>query len=174
MLPDGTTTIPTIANANLGHHKILLTTFTDAGGLPWALSWASHVSKHRGRTPAIGLDGPPPSSLPPAHLVSQGRETRTLWYALPSASSSSSTLAASNGHVQALKMLLGAVKNHPDRTKILNCLANAKGSQFQQQFTPLMRATVLTNWTAARISGNDAAVARAFAALATPRRCCGC
>ena len=66
-----------ICTAEACHHGVLLTTFPDAGGLLTALNWASHV-RAIGRTPTIGLDGPPPSLLP-----AQWRETRSLAYALP-------------------------------------------------------------------------------------------
>ena len=48
--------------AAAGSESVLLTTFTDAGGLTTALNWAIHVARF-GRTPAIGLDGPPPEVL---------------------------------------------------------------------------------------------------------------
>ena len=53
-------------------------------------------------------------------------------------------LAASNGHVDALKMLLSHLKNKPERGEILNALAPRAdpAAQFQQHLTALMRATI--------------------------------
>ena len=74
---------------------VLLTTFSDAGGVLTALSWAAHVAK-LGRRPTIGIDGPKPSvdALPP-HMRAQWRAVDALVYTLPRSAAGSG--AAANG-----------------------------------------------------------------------------
>ena len=73
---------------------VLLTTFTDAGGLVTALNWAAHV-RSVGRTPTVGLDGP----LPPS-LSNQWDTARALAYALPTGAIYSSASAGRSGAAQ--------------------------------------------------------------------------
>lgn len=58
--------------------KVLITTFTDAGGLLTALNWAAHLAAV-GQRPTIGLDGPLPRVL---ERAGEWRATRTLAYAV--------------------------------------------------------------------------------------------
>ena len=76
---------------------VLLTTFTDAGGLQTAISWAAHVAR-LGRKPTIGIDGPRPAveALSP-HMHAQWRAVDPLLYALPGRVGNASN-AAANGH----------------------------------------------------------------------------
>ena len=77
-------------------HGVLLTTFTDSGGLLTALSWASHIAK-LGITPTVGIDGPRPAALPP-RLAAQWRASGAVWYGLPGIGAAAGGSAAANGH----------------------------------------------------------------------------
>ena len=67
--------------------NVILTTFTDAGGLTFALNWALYIARS-GQRPTIGLDGPPPRQA-----SAQWDQTNALAYKLPAAGGH----AASNG-----------------------------------------------------------------------------
>ena len=86
-LSASTRSLQSIARANAAN--VVLTTFTDAGGLTFALNWALHVSRC-GARPTVGLDGPPPNQ----RQDPQWGATRALAFALPAADHGR---AASNG-----------------------------------------------------------------------------
>ena len=67
--------------------NVILTTFTDAGGLTFALNWALYIARS-GQRPTIGLDGPPPRQA-----SAQWDRTNALAYTLPATGGH----AASNG-----------------------------------------------------------------------------
>ena len=103
-------TLSAIDLRSAAKNDVLLTTFTDAGGLVTALNWAAHVAV-AGCTPTLGLDGEAPLALTSSEAA-LWRRSGTVVYALPADYQNGT--AATNGLGRwLLRWVLPSVEHSP-------------------------------------------------------------